>query len=210
MPLHPSGAALFAGSAREFIEMAPASNLTAHLTREFNRRWGTAGESEVRSWRKSLTSLAGVVVEADLDQSGVGVELKLPLTDKRIDASFIGRDRNGRPGVVLVELKQWATVAASRFPDNVLVGGQERLHPSIQVGSYAAYLRDSHSAFTEEGFGLSACAFLHSLSSIDAAPIRSPIYQSALRDARLYAADEGASLGAVSYTHLTLPTIYSV
>jgi hypothetical protein len=90
VPLQPSGAALFAGSAREFVEMAPASNLTAHLTREFNRRWGTAGESEVRSWRKSLTSLARVVEEAGLDQSGVGVELKLPLTDKRIDASFHG------------------------------------------------------------------------------------------------------------------------
>ena len=45
------GSALFAGSAREFIEMAPASSLTAHLTREFNRRWGSATEYEIRERR---------------------------------------------------------------------------------------------------------------------------------------------------------------
>src|SRR5688572_27154866 len=104
-----NSAALYAGSASEFVRMAPASSLTAHLTREFNRRWGTATESEIRSWRNSLTALAEVVRASDMDASGVGVELKLPLTDKRVDASFIARDSQGHPQVVLVELKQWAT-----------------------------------------------------------------------------------------------------
>jgi len=58
--------------------MAPASSLTAHVTQEFNRSWGTASESEIRSWRNSLTALAEVVESSGVDQSGVGVELKLP------------------------------------------------------------------------------------------------------------------------------------
>ena len=56
MPLADSGSALFAGSAREFITMAPASSLTAHLKARFGRFYGTPGESEVNSWRRSLTA----------------------------------------------------------------------------------------------------------------------------------------------------------
>src|SRR5437016_1564683 len=107
MPLAHSGSALFAGSAEEFVSMAPASTLTRHLVDEFNRRWGTATESEERSWRNSLTALARVVDDSGVFKAGVGVELKLPLTDRRIDASFVARDGHGRPAVLLVELKQW-------------------------------------------------------------------------------------------------------
>jgi uncharacterized protein len=152
-----SGAALFAGSAGEFVRMAPASSLTAHLSSEFNRRWGTATASEVYAWRNSLTALAGVVEEAGLPWAGVGVELKLPLTDRRIDVSFVARDRSRTPHVVLVELKQWDSADVSKYPDTVLLGGMEELHPSAQVAAYAAYLRDAHSAFTEQHFGLTAC-----------------------------------------------------
>src|SRR5207249_856430 len=90
MPMPDSGASLFAGSVEEFIVMAPASTLTAHLEREFDqRRWGfgPASPSEVRSWRNSLTALAKVVETSGLDATGVGVELKLPSTSKRVDAS---------------------------------------------------------------------------------------------------------------------------
>src|SRR2546427_7478253 len=107
MPLANSGQALFAGSAEEFVDMAPASRLTAHLVSEFNRRWGTATESEARAWKHSLTALAEVVTESSLNASGVAVEVRLPYTDRRIDVSLLGRDSVRRPGVVLVELKQW-------------------------------------------------------------------------------------------------------
>src|SRR3954467_5198557 len=101
MPLSDSGSALFAGSAREFITMAPASSLTAHLQAHFGRLYGTPGESEVKSWRRSLTALAKVVDQSGLDQSGVGVELRLPSNNRRIDASFVARDGQGKPSVVL-------------------------------------------------------------------------------------------------------------
>lgn len=116
MPLLDSGAALFAGSLQEFTTLAPISKLTAHLTREFNRRWGTAAESEIRSWKSSLTALSEVVDRSDLDRLGVGVELKLPLTDRRVDVSFVARDGAGIPHAVLLELKQWENAAPSLFP----------------------------------------------------------------------------------------------
>lgn len=175
--------------------MAPASHLTAHLTREFNRRWGTATESEIGSWRESLTALASVVDDSGLDRSAVGVELKLPLTDRRVDVSFVARDPAGDPNVVLVELKQWQNAAPSLFPDNVVVGGREMLHPSVQVAAYAQYLRDSHSAFSENGFRLTACAYLHNMSDHSAASIRQPEFADLLIEAPLFARDDRSPLG---------------
>src|SRR5260370_12102469 len=104
MPLANSGQALFAGSAEEFVDMAPASRLTAHLVSEFNRRWGTSTESEAGAWKYSLTALAKVVTESSLDDWGVAVEVRLPYTDRRIDVSLLGRDSTCRPNVVLVQL----------------------------------------------------------------------------------------------------------
>jgi DUF2075 family protein len=203
MPMLHSGAALFAGTTEEFVNMAPASSLTAHLTREFNRRWGTVSASEVRSWKNSLTALAEVVRQAGLQHGGVGVELKLPLTNKRLDASFVARDpEKGSPQVVLVELKQWETAAPSINPDNVLVGGRELLHPSVQAAAYGSYLRESHSAFTEDHFGLAPCAYLHNMKASDAHGLRGLAFEGAVRDAPFFTGDQAADLGKFLSTRL--------
>ncbi len=197
MPLSRSGSALFAGSCGEFLEMAPRSELTAHLVREFSRRWGQVSASEEGAWRRSLTALAQVVRGTGLESAGVGVELRLPLTDRRIDASFVGRDAASRPTVVLVELKQWDRVEPSNFPDNVVVGGCEALHPSVQVGSYADYLRDSHSAFTEHGFALWPCAYLHDMRSEVAEHLREGPYETAIARAPLFVRGDENRLAAL-------------
>jgi len=202
LPLIDSGAALFAGSSREFVEMAPASRLTAHLTEAFRSRWGRVNESEVRAWKNSLTALADVVTLARLDQAGVGVELKLPLTDRRIDAFFAGMSGGGVPGVVLVELKQWESAAPSQFPDNVVVGGYEHLHPSVQAANYAEYLRGSHSAFTEHRFELHPCAYLHNMPAANAASLRGVMYEGATSVAPFYVSGEEPQLAGVLARHV--------
>ena len=166
--------------------MAPESSLTSHLVTEFNRRWGTTTASEARSWRNSLTALAAVAGRAGIDQAGVGVELKLPLTDKRIDVSFVARNRQAEPSVLLVELKQWESAAPSPYPDCIVVGRDDRLHPSVQAAAYATYLRESHSAFTEDGFELKACAYLHNMLSSGAQALRQREHARALQDAPVF------------------------
>ncbi len=196
MPLLENGAALFAGSADEFVRMAPASSLATHLAQEFNRRWGTTSESEIRSWRNSLTALAKVVDESGLQQSGVAIELRLPLTDRRIDSCLVARDGKGQPHVVLVEMKQWESAAPSMYPDNVVVGNRELLHPSVQAASYAAYLRDSHSAFTEQQFRLSPCAYIHNMPPAGGNAIRGTQYAGAIREAPFFVQGEEPTFGA--------------
>ena len=72
---------------------------------------------------------------------------------------------------MLVELKQWDSAAPSLHPDNVVVGGMEHLHPSVQAASYAEYLRGSHSAFTEDDLDLLPCAYLHNMPADGSVPI---------------------------------------
>jgi uncharacterized protein len=196
MPLVDSGTALFAGSAAEFVQMAPEGSLATHLAREFRQRHGAIGESEERSWRRSLTALAGVVAEADVDKAGVGVELKLPWNSKRIDASFVARDREGLPHTILVELKQWEEASQSPMPEMVRVAGVDRLHPSVQANAYADYLRESHSAFTEHGFRLSACAYLHNMHQLRSHLIRGTAYQGFIQSAPLFTAGDENQLSA--------------
>ena len=194
MPLIDPGAALFAGSSREFAEWAPASRLTAHLTEAFRSRWGNVSASEIRSWRNSLTALAAVVDLAGLPEAGTGVELKLPHSSRRIDAFFAGNSNAGRPMAMLVELKQWDSAGPSQFPDNVIVGGVEHVHPSVQVAGYADYLRGSHSAFTEEGMELAACAYLHNMKPGEAPAIRGIAYEGATTQAPFYVQGEEPAL----------------
>jgi uncharacterized protein len=194
MPLIDSGSALFAGRADEFVEMAPASSLTTHLAAAFRSRWGEVGESEIRSWKNSLTALASVVVDAGLRESGTGVELKLPHNNRRVDAFFTGRSNKGEPGVVLVELKQWESAGPSKYPDNVVVGDSERIHPSVQAASYAQYLRGSHSAFTEDEFELWACAYLHNMPKDNAPSLRGVRYEGAFSVAPFYVSGEEGQL----------------
>ncbi len=174
--------------------MAPASELTAHLVRQFNARWGTVTPSEEHAWKRSLVALSKVVDGGAQLASGVAVELRLPLTDRRIDVSFVACDAHGRPQVFLVELKQWDRVAPSEFPDNVVIGGREVLHPSVQAVNYATYLRDSHSAFTEDGFALSACAFLHDMTPTGAKVLRGSPYSAAVSEAPLFVRGEESAL----------------
>jgi uncharacterized protein len=195
MPMVDSGAALFAGSASEFVRMAPESSLTAHLEREFKRRFGTPNDAEVRSWQQSLTALASVVGGVDLDRSGVGVELRLPMSSKRLDVALVARDHEARPKVLLVELKQWESASPSRWPDNVVVAKQEKLHPSVQVTGYAEYLRESHSAFTEDDFAIHGCAYLHNMPAETGHAIRGVQYGGALKDAPMFTKDEEGPFG---------------
>jgi len=170
------------------------------LVQQFNSRWGTVTATEESAWKRSLNALARVADEPSLLSAGVGVELRLPLTDKRIDVSFVGRNEQGDPHVVLIELKQWDRAEPSEFPDNVVMGGKEFLHPSVQVANYAAYLRDSHSAFTEDRFSLTPCAFLHDMSEAAARVLKGAPYRAAVREAPLFVRGEESTLRSALVT----------
>lgn len=71
--------------------------------------------------------------------------------------------------------------------------GREMLNPAVQVSAYAQYLRDSHSAFSTDGFRLSACAYLHNMPREVLADIALAEFID-LEPARLFSRDDGDEL----------------
>ncbi len=157
---------LYQGTSEQFIADATQARLANQLADRFLQEFRhKASPSEVMSWRNSLCAMASVHQLADLRDQGVLVELKLPLSSKRLDVLITGQNPTTGDSAVVVELKQWTHVGRSNITDCVTIemGGRERdhLHPSRQVAQYQGYLLDTHPAFTDGGVSLAACAYLH-------------------------------------------------
>ena len=159
---------LYAGSTEQFIRDNVQNQIAEKLRVAFFENFRhNPGPQEVNSWRNSLRAMSQVVEHSNLLDHGVLVEYQLPLTSKRLDCMFCGKDGDGQDGAVIVELKQWEGCRPSETENTVMTwvgqGEREVLHPSVQVRQYATYLQDVHTAFYEppEPIQLGACSYLH-------------------------------------------------
>ena len=157
---------LYQGTSAQFIADAVQARLANQLADRFFQEFRyRPSPGEVNSWRNSLGAMAHVLQLADLTDQGILVELKLPLSSKRLDVLITGSNPTTGDAAVIVELKQWTAVGRSNISECVAVdfGGREvdHLHPSRQVAQYQRYLQDTHPAFTDGAIALDACAYLH-------------------------------------------------
>ena len=99
---------LYQGSTRQFIADATQARLATMLSdRWFDEFRYRPSPSEVTSWRNSLSAMAHVLQTADLTDQGILVELKMPLSSKRLDVLITGSNPGTkRDSAVIVELKQ--------------------------------------------------------------------------------------------------------
>lgn len=122
---------------------------------------------EIRAWKESLGFMARVLSDPEIpDDTGVGVELHLAQSSKRIDVTLTGRGSDGEKNAILIELKQWEKVTAST--KDAIVGTyigkahREVVHPSYQAWSYATLLEGFNEAVHQEnGIAVLPCAYLH-------------------------------------------------
>lgn len=158
---------LYEGSTRQFIGDATQARIATFLSNRFFEEFRyRPPPSEVMAWRNSLAAMAHVLQVADLTDQGILVEVRLPLSSRRLDVLITGTNPATGPSAVIVELKQWTAVGPSGIPDCVSVdfGGRlvDHLHPSRQVAQYQRYLYDTHPAFSSDPpIDLAACAYLH-------------------------------------------------
>src|SRR5690606_21331347 len=124
-------------------------------------------ENEIRSWRNSLSYMARVLRDDDIpDNSGIGVELRLPQSSKRIDVTVTGFGAGGEKNAVVIELKQWE-FARMTSKDGIVVtviaqAPREIVHPSYQAWSYATLLESFNEAvYQDGGIAVRPCAYLH-------------------------------------------------
>jgi uncharacterized protein len=185
---------LYWGPTTAFLEEVTHNRMAETLRQAwFDDRGFEPSASEVRSWRNSLKALANAVRLAGLNDHGILLEYQLPLSSLRLDALLTGTDREGRPGAVIVELKQWDDALPSPVPEcvGVTYGGRLKdvLHPSAQARQYRLYLADTHSAFADGAVWLGACAFLHDFIHDDGSELLSPRHANLLGVYPLFAGD---------------------
>jgi len=152
----------------QFLEDNDRHAIEELIAEQYLRKTGRyAPDGEYRAWQQSLMQMAEVLADDAMPPSmGVGVELGIPQTAKRIDFVLSGVTEHGEARVVIIELKQWSHSRISDRDGLIYAnrGGRaevEGAHPCYQAWSYAALLEGFNEAVHGEGIRLSPCAYLH-------------------------------------------------
>ena len=149
-------------------------------------------KAEFRSWENSLNYMYKVLNDDEIpDDSGVAIEFNIPQTSKRVDFMISGYGTDDRPGMVIVELKQWDSVREVPGTDALVetyVGGGNHVlvHPSYQAWSYAQLIQDYNQAVQDNDVLLSPCACLHNYIRHENDPLDAVQYQDYLDEAPAY------------------------
>ncbi|TQJ52638.1 DUF2075 domain-containing protein [Streptomyces sp. SLBN-115] len=168
---------LFRASAKTVAVMALDGSLFLHLTDKFVHMHGyRPGDSEVRSWERSIPLLTAALNEAGLGDVEVMLEYALPLNSKRADVVLAGlHPVTQEPSYVVVELKQWSQ-AAPHEDDPTLCHVDAYVHPVLnpieQVRRYCDYLINFNGAVAEHGERIHGVAFLHNATELGVAGLR--------------------------------------
>lgn len=187
---------LFRESAASVATRILEGSLALHLTENFRHLHGrSAGQSEIRSWERSLPALVNALMEAGLGEVEVIIEYSLPLTSKRADAVLAGvHPTTGEPSYVIVELKQWSAAYPEEdepllcridaYPDAVL-------NPIEQVRGYCEYLLSFNAALERMPKSLAGVAYLHNATESRIAALRTVKED---LHGRMYTADQRGAL----------------
>ena len=146
-------------------------------------------DNEFASWENSLLHMYKVVNDPEIpSDAGVAIEYNIPQTSKRVDFILSGFDNDNKPGMVIVELKQWSElkkVDSSEALVETYTGHALRkvVHPSYQAWSYAQLISDYNSTVQDLNIHLAPCAFLHNYIRNDNDPIDDEQYAAYTVDA---------------------------
>jgi DUF2075 family protein len=192
---------LYAESTELFLTDARMHRIAEKMRGEYVAQIGyKPGAAEFASWQNSLTSLALLVSQADLDDHGIILEYQLGNTSQRLDALLTGRSAEDGENAVVIELKQWGATGRSNADGCVetFVGKRVRRvpHPSVQVRQYEQWLSDNHTAFYEDGVGLAGVAWLHNLQYDPGEELFADKHADYLKTNPLFTGDQSDALAA--------------
>ena len=149
-------------------------------------------KAEFRSWENSLNYMYKVLNDNDIpSNAGVAIEFNIPQTSKRVDFMISGYDESDNAGMVIIELKQWDSLAEVKgteaLVETYVGGGNHRVvHPSYQAWSYAQLIKDYNGEVQDNNIKLSPCACLHNYIRHENDPLDSAQYKDYLDEAPAY------------------------
>jgi len=181
---------VYVADKKQFLHDCDFDDIEVVIQSKFKEITGKrVAQAEVRSWQSSLSYVAKVLRDNEIAEDiGIGVELHIPQTSKRIDVTLSGYDAEGQKNVIVIELKQWEKVQKST-KDAIVVtylGNAQRevVHPSYQSWSYASLLEGFNEAVYSGDIHVRPCAYLHNYN-VDGI-IDDPHYSSYIEKAPLF------------------------
>ena len=143
----------------EFCDDINKGQIVSAIVTALNRDFS---DSEKRSFRNSLSSVKNALSNANIPSDAqVGIEMRVPLTNKRIDFIIAGEDADNKKNVIVVELKQWEKVKHTDMYDIVMLGKEQHVHPSWQAFSYSTTITNFNEYVETHPIDIYSCAFLH-------------------------------------------------
>lgn len=195
---------IYSGVKSDFMNRCEADTIAddvrAALLEKMHRH---TPDSEYRAFTNSLGYMYKVLNTPNIpDDAGVAIEYNVPNTAKRVDFLLSGYDKNSKPNVVVVELKQWESITLVKSQDALvqtyLSGGiRKTVHPSYQAWTYAAMIRDYNEYAQLRNIAIHPCACMHNYQRRPANdPIDHPCYQDYLDDAPVFSKGQVKELRA--------------
>ncbi|RCW77056.1 DUF2075 domain-containing protein [Saliterribacillus persicus] len=186
---------IYEANKTEFISDVTNELLVERLYQSYQEKIGRTSKSEILSWENSLQRMCNVMQDREIPKdASVAIEFKIPNTSKRVDFLVAGNNGN-QDHVVIVELKQWSKVEKVEGKDALVktyLGRGERAvtHPSYQVWSYAALIKDFNENVQEQQIELNPCAYLHNYRKTDDDPLTDAHYKEHLTKAPVFVKGE--------------------
>jgi len=172
----------------DFCSDINQGKIVQEIQKELNRDFS---DSEKKSFRNSLGAVKNALANVSIPRNAqIGLEMGVPLTNKRIDFIIAGEDSENKKNVVIVELKQWEKVQHTEMNDIVLLGKEQRVHPSWQAFSYGTTLSNFNEFVEKNPINIYTCCFLHDYSTDYTDEIKHEIYSEGLKVAPAFISDE--------------------
>ncbi len=169
---------VYSGSKTQFLQSVEMDTIAEEIQKNVLSKLGRHTVSnEYESWENSYQYMYKVMADTDIPgDAGIAIEYNIPQTAKRVDFMVSGYDKTGKPGMVIVELKQWSRldkVEQSNALVETYTGNALRrvVHPSYQAWSYAQLISDYNSVVQDEKVTLAPCALLHNYIRQDDDPV---------------------------------------
>ncbi len=165
----------------EFCEDIDDEKIVPAIITELKRDFS---DSEKKAFDNSLRLVRLALLRTPVpNDAQVGIEFKVPLTNRRIDFIIAGEDSENKKNVIIVELKQWTKVQHTDMYDIVLLGKEQHVHPSWQAFSYSTTIRNFNEYVETHPINIYSCAFLHDYDPKYKEEINNSVYAEGIRQA---------------------------
>ena len=178
---------VYDGLKRDFMRSVEGGLIAKEIEQNILDKLGRhTTANEFISWENSMLRMYMVMNDPEIpSDAGVAIEYNIPQTAKRVDFMISGYGTDERPGMVIVELKQWQKIEKVEATDAVVelvetyTGNALRrvVHPSYQAWSYARLISDYNSIVQDQDIQLAPCAFLHNYIRRDNDPLDDKQYE---------------------------------